>query len=81
MTAEKAHEYDWLIGMDAYNVADQRRFAFPKDRPKIRRLLEFAGKARGIADPWYTGDFDATYADVLEGCTALLAAIPAPSAR
>ena len=78
LTAAKAHEYDWLIGMDAYNVADLRRLVSPEDRPKIRRLLEFAGKAHDIADPWYTDDFDATYADVLEGCTALLAAIPAP---
>ncbi len=81
MTAEKAHEYDWLVSMDTHNVADLRRLAFPEDRPKIRRLLEFAGKARDIADPWYTGDFDATYADVLEECTALLAVIFAPSAR
>ena len=81
LTAAKAREYDWLVGMDSANVADLRRIVFPEDRPKIRRLLEFAGKARDIADPWYTGDFDATYADVLEGCTALLAAIPAPSAR
>lgn len=77
LTAAKAHEYDLLIGMDAYNVADLKRLVFPEDRPKIRRLLEFAGEDRDIADPWYTGDFDATYADVLEGCTALFAAIAA----
>ncbi|MDY5869330.1 MAG: low molecular weight phosphotyrosine protein phosphatase, partial [Lachnospiraceae bacterium] len=39
---------------------------------KIRKLLEFAGSTRDIADPWYTGNFDATYADVLEGCEAML---------
>ena len=72
LTAAKARGYDLLIGMDAYNIADLKRLVYPEDRPKIRRLLEFAGKARDIADPWYTGNFDATYDDVAEGCAALL---------
>lgn len=62
--------------MDDYNIADLRRLVFPEDRPKIRKLLSFAGSERPIADPWYTGDFDATYDDILAGCTALLAALP-----
>ena len=72
LTAAKAREYDLLIGMDDYNIADLRRLVFPEDAGKIRKLLSFAGSERDIADPWYTGNFDATYADVLEGCTALL---------
>ncbi len=72
LTAAKAHEYDLLIGMDAYNLADLRRLVYPEDRPKIRSLLSFAGSERPIADPWYTGNFDDTWDDVLEGCTALL---------
>lgn len=72
LTAAKARAYDFLIGMDAYNIADLKRLVYSEDRPKIRRLLEFAGKARDIADPWYTGNFDATYDDVAEGCAALL---------
>ncbi len=72
LTAEKAKEYDLLIGMDAYNRADLMRLVYPEDRAKVHTLLEFAGSARDIADPWYTGNFDVTYADVLEGCTALL---------
>ena len=72
LTAAKAREYDLLIGMDDYNMADLRRLVFPEDEGKIRKLLSFAGSERDIADPWYTGNFDATYADVLEGCTALL---------
>ena len=39
---------------------------------KVYKLLHFAGEERDIADPWYTGNFDATYDDVLKGCTALL---------
>ena len=72
LNAAKAREYDLLIGMDDYNMADLRRLVFPEDAGKIRKLLSFAGSERDIADPWYTGNFDETYADVLEGCTALL---------
>ena len=72
LNAAKALEYDLLIGMDDYNMADLRRLVFPEDAGKIRKLLSFAGSERDIADPWYTGNFDETYADVLEGCTALL---------
>ncbi len=75
LTAQKAREYDLLIGMDAYNRADLKRLVYPEDQAKIHTLLEFAGSPRDIADPWYTGNFAATYADVLEGCTALLAKI------
>ncbi len=78
LTPAKAREYDLLVGMDDYNIADLRRLVYPEDMPKVRKLLSFAGSERPIADPWYTGDFDATYDDVLEGCTALLAQIPRP---
>lgn len=72
LTAEKAKEYDLLIGMDAYNLADLRRLVYPEDRGKIKSLLSFAGSEKPIADPWYTGNFDATWDDVLAGCEGLL---------
>ena len=72
LTAAKAKEYDFLIGMDAYNIADLKRLVFPEDLAKVHSLLSFAGSNRSIADPWYTGNFDETYDDVLAGCTALL---------
>ncbi len=77
LTAEKARAYDLLIGMDACNMADLRRLVCPDDVEKVHKLPEFAGKSKDIADPWYTGDFDATYNDVLEGCTALVEKIRA----
>ncbi len=80
ITAHKAHSYDLLIGMDAYNHADLMRLVYPEDRAKVHSLLEFAGSRQAIADPWYTGDFDTTYADVLKGCTALLHQLPPPDA-
>lgn len=72
LTAAKAREYDLLIGMDSYNIADLKRLVYPEDLPKVRSLLSFTGRERSIADPWYTGNFDETYDDVLAGCTALL---------
>lgn len=65
-------KYDLLIGMDGENMADLRRLSGGDPLGKCRLLLSFAGKKRDVADPWYTGDFDATWNDVLEGCTALL---------
>jgi len=72
LDAARAKEYDHLIGMDAYNIADLKRLVYPEDRGKIHKLLEFAGLSRDVADPWYTGNFDVTYDDILTGCTALL---------
>ena len=77
LTAEKARDYDYLIGCDRWNVADLRRLVQPADRSKIRKLLEFAGSEADIADPWYTGDFDQTYDDVEAGCRGLLAKLGA----
>ena len=72
LDAARASKYDLIVGMDAYNMADLRRLVYPADLPKVRRLLDFAGISRDVADPWYTGNFDETYADVVAGCTALL---------
>ena len=72
LTAAKAREYDLLIGMDRYNLADLKRLVYPEDRGKIRLLLDYIGWGRDVADPWYTGNFDATWDDILAGCTALL---------
>ena len=72
LSAAKASEYDLIVGMDGYNMADLRRLVFPDDRPKLRKLLTYAGLDRDVADPWYTGNFEETYADVILGCTHLL---------
>ncbi len=72
LSAAEASKYDLIVGMDAYNMADLRRLVHPADRQKLRKLLSFAGIERDVADPWYTGNFDETYDDVVAGCTALL---------
>ncbi len=72
MTSRDYEEYDYLIGMDDANIRNMARIAGGDPQHKIHKLLEYAGSKRAIADPWYTGEFDATYADVLEGCEALM---------
>ena len=61
--------------MDRYNLRNMQRICGGDPDGKIRSLLSFAGSGRDIADPWYTGNFEETYSDVLEGCTALLKAL------
>ena len=75
LTAAKAREYDLLVGMDCYNMADLRRLVYPEDLPKVHLMLEFAGENRDVADPWYTRNFDDTYDDVLRGCQGILKAL------
>ena len=73
MTAEDYRYYDYLIGMDTANIRNMTRIAGGVDKEqKIFKLLTFSGSGRDVADPWYTGDFDATFADVMAGCSGLL---------
>ena len=64
--------YDYLIAMDRENVSDMLRLFGGDPDKKIHMLLEFAGLKREVADPWYTGNFDETYEDVIMGCKGLL---------
>ena len=72
MTAQDYAQYDYLVGMDSANIRNMTRIAGCDKDGRIYKLLTFTGSGRDVADPWYTGDFDATYADVTEGCNALL---------
>ena len=64
--------YDYLIGMEKRNLTYMQRITGGDPEGKMYRLLDFSERPRDIADPWYTGEFDQTYEDVLEGCQALL---------
>lgn len=72
LTAAKARRYDMIIGMDAHNRRDLQRMLPADEQHKIHSLLDWSPNPRDIADPWYTGDFDETYRDVVEGCGELL---------
>ena len=74
MRASEYDEFDYIIGMDSWNIRNINRIIGNNDPDaKVSKLLDFTDR-RGadIADPWYTGNFDVTYTDVKEGCEALL---------
>ncbi len=72
ITFEDYEKYDYIIGMDSYNITNMKRI-FGEDRDnKISLLLDYTNNPRDVADPWYTGDFRATEEDILNGCQALL---------
>ncbi|MCR4671880.1 MAG: low molecular weight phosphotyrosine protein phosphatase [Lachnospiraceae bacterium] len=72
MTRRDYERYDLLIGTDYANIRNMTRIAGGDPDGKIHLLLDYAGRHDEVADPWYTGDFEETWNDVLEGCTALL---------
>ena len=72
MTKSDYKEYDHILGMDRHNILNISRIIGSDPEGKVNRLLDFGSRPRDIADPWYTGNFDVTYNDVVEGCEALL---------
>lgn len=73
VTKEDYGYYDYLLCADGNNIRNTIMITGPDKDNKIRLLMDFAGKSgRPIADPWYTGRFDETYKDVVEGCEGLL---------
>lgn len=67
VTRQDYNDFDYLIVMDQENIRGLNRIIGSDPDGKVYRLLEFAGKNRDIADPWYTGNFDDTYEDIMEG--------------
>ena len=64
--------YNRLICMDTSNLRNLNRIIGSDPEGKVSLLLEHAGSSRSVADPWYTGDFDTTWDDVMAGCIGLL---------
>ena len=70
---EDCARFDLLIGMDKANLRNMYRICGGDYDEKMHLLMEFAGRPDAeVADPWYTGDFEATWQDVLAGCQGLL---------
>ena len=64
--------FDLLIGMDEWNIRNMTRICGGDPEGKIHKLLDFTNRPGDVADPWYTGNFEATWQDVLLGCQCLL---------
>ena len=75
LTAADYDHWDYLVGMDGANLRNMRRICGGDPEGKISLLLDWSDRSGDVADPWYTGDFDATWRDVLAGCSGLLAHI------
>ena len=72
MTRRDYERFDLLVGMDSWNLRNMKLICGGDGEEKIHRLLDFTGRPGDVADPWYTGNFEATWRDVLEGCQCLL---------
>lgn len=75
LSAAEYGDWDHIVYMDAENARGISRILRGDPDGKVSRLLDWTSRPGDVADPWYTGDFDATYRDVLAGCQALLAAL------
>lgn len=72
ITKQDYDKFDYIIGMEDRNVEDIKRIVGKDTENKICKLLDFSNNPRNIADPWYTGNFDITYDDIVEGLNAFL---------
>lgn len=70
ITPRDAQEYDYIVAMEERNVRAIKQIV--ADRGNIYRLMDFSSNPKDIQDPWWSGDFDAAYNDIAEGCKCLL---------
>lgn len=75
MTRSDYDRFDLLIGMDTWNIRNMRNICGGDPEGKIVMLMDYTNRPGDVADPWYTGDFEATWRDVLEGCQNLLSVL------
>jgi len=75
MTRSDYDCFDLLVGMDSWNIRNMNRICGGDPDGKIVMLMDYTDRPGDVADPWYTGDFETTWKDVLEGCQGLLDAI------
>ncbi|MCI8291119.1 MAG: low molecular weight phosphotyrosine protein phosphatase [Clostridia bacterium] len=69
---EDYEKYDYILGMEEYNIKNILKIVGDDKDGKVYRLLDFSDNPRDIADPWYTHNFDIAYDDIVEGCEAFL---------
>ena len=72
LTKKDYDHYDYILGMDSWNLRNIHRIVGSDPCGKVHLLLDFSTRPRDIADPWYTGNFDVTYNDIVEGCGCFL---------
>ena len=75
LTREDYEKYDLFVAMDNANIRNMNRIFGSDPQGKVKLLLEYAGERKEVADPWYTGDFEITYRDILKGCNFILSTL------
>lgn len=70
--AEDYARFDRIICMDSSNLRLIRRYIPEDPQGKIHLMMSYTGRSRDVADPWYTGDFEKTFQDILSACEAML---------
>ena len=72
ITAQDYQHFDLIVGMDQWNLYRMQRLWKDDPEGKVRLLLDFTDRPGDVDDPWYSGNFDATWRDVVEGCEGIL---------
>ena len=72
ITKKDYDEFDYIIAMDSRNLYNMKRFVGDDESGKVSLLLDYTDTPRDVADPWYSGDFETTYNDVVRGCKGFL---------
>lgn len=75
MTKSDYDYYDKIIAMDRYNLRNMQRFVGNDEKNKVSLMMDYTDRCGDVADPWYTGDFDTAWNDILDGCIGLYAAL------
>lgn len=75
MTLDDYSYYDYIIAMDNYNLRNMTRFVGEDEEGKVSLLMDYTDTPGDVADPWFMGNFDGTYNDILRGCKGLLGKI------
>ena len=72
MTGKDYDYYDYIIAMDEYNLRNMARFVGNYKDNKVSLLMDYTDRPGDVADPWFMGDFDTTWNDIVAGCKGLL---------
>ena len=75
MTKSDYDYYDKIIAMDRYNLRNMQRFVGNDEKNKVSLMMDYTDRRGDVVDPWYTGDFDTAWNDILDGCIGLYAAL------
>ena len=75
MTSADYAYYDYIIAMDRNNLRNMKRFVGSDEQHKVSLMMDYTNRPGDVADPWYTGDFEAAWNDIYDGCCGLLESI------